>query len=72
MCRKMRNSYWFLVGKAEDRRRHKLENAEMNLERNRVGRCRLHASDSEQAQVVGSFEHRNEPLGDEKCVGFQD
>lgn len=44
----------------------------MDLERNRVGRCRLHASDSQQAQVVGSFEHGNEPSGDEKCGEFQD
>jgi hypothetical protein len=44
----------------------------MDLERNRVGRCRLHASDSEQAQMVGSFEHASEPFGDKKCGEFEE
>jgi len=61
------------VGKAEGRRRkHKWENVEMDLETNRVGRCRLHASDSQQAQVVGSFERGDEPSGDQKWGEFQD
>jgi len=42
----------------------------MALEMNRVGRCRLYASDSEQAQVVGFFEHGNEPSADKKCGEF--
>jgi hypothetical protein len=41
-------------------------------ERNRVEKCRLHACDSEQAQVVGSFVNGDEPLGDQKCGEFQD
>jgi hypothetical protein len=48
----MRNSYWGLVGKAEG------INEKMQkwiLKEIRVGRCRLHASDSEQAQMVGVF-----------------
>jgi hypothetical protein len=60
-----RNAYSVLMGKPEgmrppDRQRHRLEeNIKMDLKE--IQRCGLDSCDS-QAQLVGCYEHSNEPF----------